>query len=65
MTMLIHSAAQVLTLEGGPQRGSKLGELGVIENGAVLVRDGKIAAVGSTEDLRKQYPDEPMLDNAD
>ena len=50
--LLIHSAAQLLTLAGGPQRGTRLGELGLIEQGAVAVRDGQIVAVGTTEALR-------------
>ncbi len=60
--MLIHSASQLLTLAGGPQRGHALGALGIIEQGAVLIRDEKIVALGSTEDLRSAYPDEPSLD---
>lgn len=60
--MLIHSASQLLTLAGGPQRGHALGALGILENGAVVVRDEKIAAVGSTDELRAAYPDEPTLD---
>ncbi|MDK1080295.1 MAG: imidazolonepropionase [Anaerolineae bacterium] len=60
--MLIHSAAQLLTLKGGPQRGHALGTLGIIENGAVVVRDEKIVAVGDTEDLRNSYPNEPTID---
>jgi imidazolonepropionase len=60
--MLIHSASQLLTLKGGPQRGSDLGSLGIIEAGAVLVRDGKIAEVGSTNELRRIHPDELALD---
>ena len=60
--MLIHSAAQLLTLAGGPQRGRDLGRLGIIENGAVIVRDEKIVAVGSTDELRSAYKDEPTLD---
>ncbi len=60
--MLIHSAAQVLTLAGGPQRGKELGRLGLIENGSVLMRDEKIAAVGPTDELRASYRDEPTLD---
>ncbi|MGA2490343.1 MAG: imidazolonepropionase [Anaerolineales bacterium] len=59
--MLIHSASQLLTLAGGPQRGHALGTLGLIEDGAVLVRDRMIMAVGSTPDLLKDYPDEPNL----
>ena len=62
--MLIHSSSQLLTLAGGPQRGHALGALGIIENGAVVVRDEKIVAVGKTDELRAAYPDEPTLDAA-
>ncbi len=62
--MLIHSASQLLTLAGGPQRGHTLGALGLIEDGAVLVRDGKIIAAGRTSKLLAAYPDEPRLDAA-
>ncbi len=60
--MLIHSAAQLLTIAGGPQRGKTLGSLGLIENGAVLMRDEKIVAVGLSDELRASYKDEPLLD---
>jgi imidazolonepropionase len=60
--MLIHSASQLLTLRGGPQRGHALGSLGLLEDGAVLVRDGEIQAIGLTKDLLAAYPDEPRLD---
>ena len=60
--MLLHSATQCLTLAGGPQRGHDLGNLGIIEDGAVLIRDEKILAVGKTAELRAAYPDEPMQD---
>ena len=60
--MLIHSASQLLTLSGGPQRGNDLGRLGLLEDGAVLIRDGQIAAVGSSSELLGAYPEEPTLD---
>jgi len=60
--MLIHSASQLLTLTGGPQRGKALGSLGIIPNGAVLIQDGKIIAVGTTPELIAAYPDVPTLD---
>jgi imidazolonepropionase len=60
--MLIHSSSQLLTLKGGPQRGHALGRLGIIENGAVVVRDEKIIAVGTTAELKASYPNEPTLD---
>jgi imidazolonepropionase len=60
--MLIHSASQLLTLAGGPQRGPQFGSLGIISDGAVLVRDGKVEAVGASPELLRAYPDEPRLD---
>jgi len=60
--MLIHSAGQLLTLAGSPQRGAALGSLGIIEDGAVLLRQGRIADVGATSELRKAHPTEELLD---
>lgn len=60
--MLIHSASQLLTLAGGPQRGRVLGRLEIIPDGAVLVRDEKIVAVGRSVELRQAFPDEATLD---
>ncbi len=60
--MLLHSATQLLTLSGGPQRGRDLGRLEIIPDGAVLIDGEKIAAVGTTSELRTAYPDEPALD---
>ena len=60
--MLIHSSSQLLTLKGGPQRGHTLGDLGIIEDGAIVMRDEKIIAVGTTAELKASYPNEPTLD---
>lgn len=60
--MLIHSASQLITLAGGPQRGQDLGRLEIIPDGAVLIHDEKIAAVGTTQQLRSLHPNEPVLD---
>jgi len=47
-SLLITGASQLLTLCGrAPRRGSSLSNLGLIKNGALLVRDGAIAAVGA------------------
>ncbi len=47
-TILVRGARQLVTLRGpaGPRRGTALRELNIIENGAVLVRDGVIVDVG-------------------
>lgn len=60
--MLIHSASQLLTLTPEPQHGLMLGELGMIENGAVLIKNGKISATGDSQTLLKAHPNEPLLD---
>ncbi len=60
--MLIHSASQLLTLAGSPQRGNRLGSLGVIEDGAVWVQDGIVQAVGKSDDLRTAQQNEPEID---
>ena len=59
--MLIHSANQLITIAGGPQRGNDLGDLGIIENGALLVEDGIITAVGPSDEMRAIYEDEEEL----
>ncbi len=60
--MLIHSASQLITLTPDPQRGSHLGELNIISDGAVLIDGETIAAVGSSADLLRRYPDETKFD---
>ena len=59
--MLLHSASQVITVKGGPQKGARLGELGSIPNGGVLFRDGVIQAVGDSDDLLRKYPNEERI----
>jgi imidazolonepropionase len=64
MTMLLHSASQLLTLAGAPQRGNELGNLGTVPDGAVLIHNSMIQAVGTTSELCQAYPQEEMLDAA-
>ena len=53
-SLLISGASQLLTLRGsGPRRGSSLSNLGLIKDGALLVRDGLIAAVGTRGEVEK------------
>jgi imidazolonepropionase len=47
-SLLITGASQLLTLRGrGPRRSAALSNLGIIKDGALLVRDGTIAEVGA------------------
>jgi imidazolonepropionase len=52
-TILVRGAAQLLTLRGpaGPRRGSALRDLAIVQNGAVLIRDGKIEAAGPSHEV--------------
>ncbi len=50
--LLITGASQLLTLHGsGPRRGDSLSNLGLIKDGALLVRDGLIAVVGTRAEV--------------
>lgn len=53
--LLLHSASQLLTLSGGPQRGRELGQLGIIEDGAVAIAGEQIQAVGRSDELRGEF----------
>jgi imidazolonepropionase len=47
-TYLITGASQLLTLHGNaPRRGSSLSDLGIVKDGALLIRDDRILAVGT------------------
>jgi len=50
--LLLINIRQLLTLQGSaaPRRGRELGELSIIEDGALLCAAGKIVAVGKTRD---------------
>ena len=54
--LAVVNSAQVVTLAGPlrPRVGSEMRELGIIPEGALLVRDGRIAVVGSRDDIEKQ-----------
>lgn len=56
--LFIHSAAQLCVIPppaGGPQRGARLGELGIIADGAVALADGRVVAVGPSHELAGQF----------
>jgi len=60
--LLIHSAAQLLTLAGGPQRGRELGRLGIIDDGGVAVAGTRIVAVGPSSELKRRYRPRQEID---
>ena len=53
-SLLITGASQLLTLRGrGARRGKALSQLGIVEDGAVLISDGLIAGVGPASKVEK------------
>jgi len=56
--ILIVNAEELLTLaEGGqqPRTGKQMRELGIVHDGAIAIRDGRILAVGKTQDVTKAF----------
>jgi imidazolonepropionase len=64
--LLIKNAAQLVTCAApdGPKRGTALGEVEIIEDGAVGVVDGRIHALGPTSDLTARYTAAETIDAA-
>jgi imidazolonepropionase len=60
--LLIYGASQVLTLAGGPQRGHRLGELAIIEPGALAIDGGRIVAVDAESTLRDRLQARDEID---
>jgi len=55
LSLLIRGASQVVTAAGrAPRRGRALAQLAILKDGAILVRDGKIAAVGPAAKVEKR-----------
>ena len=62
--MLLTNIGQLATLAGNsdhPKTGNELGNLAIIENGAIAIKDGTILAVGTTKDVISQIDEEPVL----
>ncbi len=55
--LLVHSAGQLCVIpgEGKPQRGLTLGTLGIIEDGALAVHEGRVLETGPSDRLIARY----------
>ncbi len=56
--LLIVNAEELLTLADGsqkPRTGKQMRELGIVRDGAIAVREGRIVAVGKTRDIMKTF----------
>ena len=62
--IIVHNASQWVTCASpnGPRRGADMAELGIIEDGAVAIKDGHIVAVGPTNEVRVEHAARYLLD---
>jgi len=62
--ILLTHIGQLATLRGNsrvPKKGEGMKDLSIIEDGAVAIKDGTIAAVGTTKDVLSQVTEDPVL----
>ncbi|MDQ2747264.1 MAG: imidazolonepropionase [Acidobacteriota bacterium] len=62
--LIIENAAQLVTCFSGgkPKRGKAMADVGIIENGALAIADGKIIAVGEAGEIKKNFQSENRID---
>jgi imidazolonepropionase len=63
-SLAVLHASQLVTLSGPkrPRVGTELSALGIIRDGGMLIRDGKIERVGPTAEIEKNVSDEEIVD---
>jgi imidazolonepropionase len=62
--LLIVNADELVTLAGDnhkPRTGKQMREIGIIRNGALALKDGRIVAVGKTPDITKSFKAEDVI----
>jgi imidazolonepropionase len=62
--LLIVNADELVTLAGDNQKprvGKQMRELGIIRDGSLAVKDGRVVAVGKTHDIMKRFRSENVL----
>ncbi len=61
--LIIHNAQLITCASNGKaKKEAQMQDLGIIENGAVAVVDGKIVAVGKSADILREYSSENTID---
>ena len=64
LDLLIVNADELVTLAGDnqkPRTGKQMRDIGVIRNGGLAIKDGRIAAVGKTPDITKSFKAENVI----
>jgi imidazolonepropionase len=62
--LLIVNANELVTIGGGnekPRSGKQMTEIGIIRDGAIAIKDGRIAAVGKTTDVKARFKAETVI----
>lgn len=64
--LIIHNAGQLVTCAAGGEakRGAEMLDVGISENGAVAIKEGKITAVGNSIEILSAFSADEMLDVA-
>lgn len=62
--LLITNIGQLVTCASGgrPKRGAEMSDVGLIEDGAIGIVDGKFAAVGKSEDVLARFSSDEVID---
>ncbi|MEO6656192.1 MAG: imidazolonepropionase [Pyrinomonadaceae bacterium] len=62
--LIVHNAGQLVTCAsvGKPKRGGAMLDVGIIENGAVAVADGKFIAVGKLAEILGSFSSDNLID---
>jgi imidazolonepropionase len=62
--LIIHNAGQLVTCasEGKPKRLADMRDVGIIENGAIAIADGKIVGVRKSKEIHEQFESENVVD---
>lgn len=66
--LIIKNASELVTCKGSsPKKGKEMSDIGIIQGGAVVIEDGIIADVGTTDEILKKYSeaDYKVIDASD
>lgn len=62
--LIIHNAKQLITCASGgkAKKGAAMKDVGIIENGALAIKNGEIVAVGESEKILKEFSADEIID---
>jgi len=62
--LIIYNASQLVTCatDGNPKRGDAMRDVGIIENGAAAIKDGKFTAVGVSDEIMRDHSSDRVID---